>query len=162
MIRRSVLLLIALPFSLAAAQAKQQASSNGSVTSARTAIDAANKRFVDLFNKGDVAEAAKVYSSDAIVLPPNASTVKGQAAISEFWQGAYKNGVRNVALTTTEFAQHGNYAHELGTYSLEVHGANGNVVAKDNGKFMVLWKRSAGGEWQWYRDIYNSNVAAAK
>jgi ketosteroid isomerase-like protein len=68
--------------------------------------------------------------------------------------------VRNIVLTTTEFETHGSYAHELGTYQLEVHKADGSIVARDNGKFMVLWKRSAGGQWQWYRDIYNSNVAA--
>src|SRR5690348_5455668 len=139
--------LVLMPFVAASGQATQQASNTGSSTSARTAVDAANKRFVDLFNKGDVAEAAKVYSSDAIVLPPNASEVKGRSAISNFWQGAYKNGVRNVQLTTTEFATHGSYAHELGTYQLEVRGADGNVVARDNGKYMVLWKRDAGGEW---------------
>ena len=159
MIQLSVLSSIVLPLAIAGAQAKQQ-SSNGASVSARTAVDAANKRFVDLFNKGDVAAAAKVYASDAMVLPPNGKPISGQSAISEFWQGGYKSGIRNVALTTTEFAQHGSYAHELGTYSLEIRGADGNVVARDNGKYMVLWKRSAGGEWQWYRDIYNSSVAA--
>jgi ketosteroid isomerase-like protein len=151
--------LVALPLTVASGQAKQQSSSSASA-SARVAADAANKRFVDLYNKGDAAAAAKVYASDAIVMPPNGSPVNGQSAIAEFWQGAYKNGVRNVNLTTTEFETHGSYAHELGTYQLVVQGADGNVVARDNGKYMVLWKRNANGQWQWYRDIYNSSVAA--
>lgn len=148
--------LAVLPLA-ARAQAKQQSS-----TSARTAIDAANQRFVDLFNKGDVAGAAKVYASDAILLPPNGAPVKGESAIADFWKGGYSSGIRNVVLTTTEFAQHGSYAHELGTYQLEVRKPDGSVVARDNGKYMVLWKRSPGGEWQWYRDIYNSSVPAGK
>jgi ketosteroid isomerase-like protein len=155
--------LVLFPLLTAGAQAAKQQSSNGSSAasaSARTAIDAANKRFVDLFNKGDAAGAAKVYASDAVVMPPNGPTLHGQAAMADFWGGAYKNGVRNVALTTTEFVTHGSYAHELGTYQLEVHGADGNIVARDNGKYMVLWKRGANGEWQWYRDIYNSSVPA--
>jgi ketosteroid isomerase-like protein len=161
--RTTLLSLLALwsvpvPVLAAHAQAAKQQSTSG--TSARTAIDAANKRFDDLFNKGDVAGAAKVYATDAIVLPPNGSPVHGQPAIADFWKGAYSGGVRNVVLTTTEFAQHGSYAHELGTYQLEVRKPDGSVVARDNGKYMVLWKRSAGGEWQWYRDIYNSSVPA--
>jgi ketosteroid isomerase-like protein len=151
--------LVALPLTVASGQARQQSSSTRNASaSARTSIDAANKRFVDLFNKGDAAAAGKVYASDAVLMPPNGSPVNGQSAIADFWQGAYKNGVRNVALTTTEFETHGSYAHEVGTYQLEVRGADGNVVARDNGKYMVLWKRNAGGQWQWYRDIYNSSV----
>lgn len=148
---------LALPLAVASGQARQQSSGS---TSARVAIDAANKRFVDLFNKGDALAAAKVYASDATVMPPNGNAVNGQSAIADFWQGAYKNGVRNIALTTTEFETHGSYAHELGTYQLEVRGADGNVVARDNGKYMVLWKRNGSGQWQWYRDIYNSSVPA--
>jgi ketosteroid isomerase-like protein len=161
--RRTTLLaaMVIAAFPLAMhAQATQQAKGDVSSSAARSAIDAANKHFSDLFNKGDVAAAAKVYASDAIVLPPNGAAVKGQGAIAEFWKGAYESGVRHVVLTTTEFQTHGSYAHELGTYSLEVHKPDGSIVARDNGKFMVLWKRSAGGQWQWYRDIYNSNVAA--
>jgi len=161
--RRTTLLaamaVAAFPLAIQA-QATQQAKGEVSSSAARSAIEAANKRFSALFNKGDVAAAAKVYANDAIVLPPNGAAVKGQSAIAEFWKGAYQSGVRNVVLTTTEFQTHGSYAHELGTYQLEVRKPDGSVVARDNGKFMVLWKRSAGGEWQWYRDIYNSNVAA--
>lgn len=153
--------LVALPLAVASGQAKQQSSSTGTASArARTAIDAANKRFEDLFNKGDVAGAAKIYATDAILMPPNADFVKGDTAIANFWQGAYKNGVRNVSLTTVQSGVEGNYATELGTYRLDVQGADGKVVAHDNGKYMVLWKRNANGQWQWYRDIYNSSVPA--
>jgi uncharacterized protein (TIGR02246 family) len=155
----SFIALVALPLTVASGQAKQQSSSGGSA-SARVSIDAANKRFSDVFNKGDAAAAAKVYATDAVLMPPNGSAVNGRSAIADFWQGAYKNGVRNVNLTTTEFETHGNYGHELGTYQLVVQGADGKVVARDNGKYMVLWKRNANGQWQWYRDIYNSSVPA--
>ena len=101
-----------------------------------------------------------MYTSDAILMPPNGAPVKGQSAIAEFWTGGWKAGIRNVKLATTEFAVHGNYAHELGTYELEVHKPDGTVAGRDHGKYMVLWKRAPGGEWHWYRDIYNSSVAA--
>jgi len=161
--RRTTLLCAFALLSLAAPSVRAQAARPASMatgSTARNAIDAVNKRFVDRFNQGDAVGAAKVYASDAIVMPPNGNLVRGQSAIAEFWKGAYTSGVRNVALTTTEFAIHGSYAHELGTYQLEVRKPDGSVVARDNGKYMVLWKRSPGGEWQWYRDIYNSSVPA--
>ena len=155
-------LLVALMFATPTRAVRGQgpAKPTGEPASARSAIDAANTRFSDQFNKGDAAEAAKVYTSDAILMPPNGAPVKGQSAIAEFWTGGWKAGIRNVKLATTEFAVHGNYAHELGTYELEVHKPDGTVAGRDHGKYMVLWKRAPSGEWHWYRDIYNSSVAA--
>jgi ketosteroid isomerase-like protein len=145
--------------SVGAQSPAKQTGAPTTAASVRTAIDAANARFSDLFNKGDAAGAAKVYAADAILMPPNAAPVKGLAAISEYWTGGWKAGIRNLKLATTEFAVHGNYAHELGTYELEVHKPDGTTVGQDHGKYMVLWKHGSDGKWQWYRDIYNSSVA---
>jgi uncharacterized protein (TIGR02246 family) len=157
----SVLALTLCAFTTVTAQAAKQQSSSGSVASVRSQIEAVNKKFVDLFNKGDVAGFAKVYAADATLLPPNAEAIHGQPKIAEYWQGGYKAGVRNVVLTTTEVEVHGNTAYEVGTASLEMHGADGAVVGKDSGKYIVIWKRSPGGQWQWYRDIWNSNLPAS-
>ena len=54
----------------------------------RAKIDAANKGFLDAFNRGDVAAAMGVYTEDATILPPNADIMKGKEAITAFWQGA--------------------------------------------------------------------------
>ena len=160
MIQLSVLSSIVLPLAIAGAQAKQQSSSSGGAN-VRAQIESVNKRFIDLFNKGDVDAFAKVYATDAMILPPNAEAIRGQSAIAEFWKGGWKAGLRNVALTTTEVDVHGNTAYELGTASLEMHRPDGSLAGKDSGKYIVVWKRNAAGQWQWYRDIWNSNLPAA-
>jgi ketosteroid isomerase-like protein len=125
---------------------------------ARSAIEAADARFSESFNKGDVAAAASIYDADATLLAPNMPAINGQPAIADYWQGGWKAGVRNVKLTTTEVSTHGNEASEVGTYELEVQAPDGTVAARDHGKYIVLWKRDANGEWKWHRDIYNSDV----
>src|SRR5690348_13117915 len=85
-------LIVAIAPRAMQAQAKQ---SSGEVSSTRSASDAANARFSDLFNKGEAAEAAKVYAGDAIVMPPNSAPIKGETAIAEFWTGGWKAGIRN-------------------------------------------------------------------
>lgn len=125
---------------------------------ARSAIEAANARFTDSFNKGDVAAAASIYDADATLLPPNLAAISGQPAIADYWQGGWKAGVRNVKLATTEVSTHGNEASEVGTYEMEVQSPDGAVVGHDHGKYIVLWKRDANGQWKWHRDIYNSDV----
>jgi ketosteroid isomerase-like protein len=127
---------------------------------ARSAIEAANAGFTESFNKGDVAAAASIYDADATLLPPNLAAISGQPAIADYWQGGWKAGVRNVKLTTSEVSTHGNEASEVGTYQMEVQSPDGAVVAHDHGKYIVLWKRDAKGQWKWHRDIWNSDVPA--
>jgi ketosteroid isomerase-like protein len=142
-----VLALLALPLAL-------PAQSNA----ARAAIDAANARATAAFNRGDVPAFAKIYASDATILPPNMSAIHGQPSIADFWQGAYNSGVRNVRLTTTELHVNGSEATEVGTALLDVQSPQGTVVATDHGKYIVYWKRNSKGEWQWDRDIWNSDL----
>jgi len=144
---------------IAGAQARVTGGTKGA-GDARSAIEAADARFTKSFNKGDVAAAASIYDADATLLPPNLAAINGQPAIADYWQGGWKAGVRNVKLTTTEVSTHGDEASEVGTYEMEIQSADGTVAARDHGKYIVLWKRDAKGQWKWHRDIYNSDVPA--
>ena len=149
--------LVAVPAALALTVFPTYAQSRGT----RAVIDATNARYVAAFNKGDVAGFAKVYAPDATVLAPNMAAIHGQPAIADFWQGAWKSGVRNVRLTTTELYVDGSEATEVGTALLDVQSPDGKVIATDHGKYIVLWKRNAKGEWRWFRDIWNSDLPPA-
>jgi len=130
---------------------------SAATAAARTAVDAANARFVAAFNKGDIAGVVRNYASDAILLPPNAPMQRGHDAIAGFWKGGWDAGIRNIKLTTVDFGATGDYASEIGTYTLEIHPPGGAVM-QDHGKYLVLWKKSASGEWQLFRDIWNTDV----
>ena len=151
--------ILIVPFALVAQAPTHRAkSASGNV---RAQIEAVNKRFVDLFNKGDAEGFAKVYATDAMILPPNAEPIRGRDAITKFWRGGYDAGLRNVVLTTTEVSAMGNTAYEVGTAQLEMRKPDGSLAGKDTGKYIVVWKRDAGGNWQWYRDIWNSNLPSS-
>ncbi|GAC1514190.1 MAG: hypothetical protein NVS1B4_01270 [Gemmatimonadaceae bacterium] len=132
----------------------------------RAAIDAANTQAVEAYNRGDVTSFVQVYADDAWVMPANMPAQKGRPAITEYWQGGWKMGVRNVKLKTLELRGRGDMAYEVGSYELDVQpqeGASpGAVTAHDRGKYIVIWKRSATGQWQWYRDCFNTDVATPK
>jgi len=120
----------------------------------RSAIEQANRRFVEAFNRGDVAGACAVYTDDARVLPPDAPMVNGRAAIQEFWQGAVAAlGLKAVSLATKELHIHGDAAHEIGEAGLQLPTAT--VTAK----YVVCWRRGADGQWRWDIDIWNMNPA---
>ena len=123
----------------------------------RSAIEAANSQFVAAFAKGDVAKIASMYTADAQAFPPNSDVVRGRAAIQKFWQGVVDAGIKSATLTTLEVEARGDWAHEVGTYTMSVEGGK----QADHGKYLVIWKREQG-QWQLHRDIWNSSVPAKK
>jgi uncharacterized protein (TIGR02246 family) len=85
----------------------------------RSEIDAADARWLAAFNKGDPAAIAQLYTEQATALPPGMEMAKGRAAIQALWQGAIKDGVKNVTLKTLPVDQFGNAAREIGQYGLD-------------------------------------------
>lgn len=120
------------------------------------AIRAVDAQFVERFAAGDSAGLASLYTEDAQLLPPNADIVSGRSAIAAFWQAAMEAGVKGAALETVEVLGLGEMACEVGRYRLA--NAEGDIL--DQGKYIVIWKKTASG-WQLHRDIWNSSVAIA-
>ena len=121
----------------------------------QTAIEAANAKFSEAFARGDAKALASMYTSDAIVFPPDSEMIRGNEAIGDFWKAARNGGVREVALTTVEVGQSGDVAYEVGKVSLTVQ-AHGNEPTTAGAKYVVVWKRQADGSWKLHRDIWNS------
>src|SRR2546423_13377002 len=49
-------------------------------------IEAVNAKWMELFNKGDFAGVASLYTDDATAFPPGSGMVKGRAAIGAMWK----------------------------------------------------------------------------
>jgi uncharacterized protein (TIGR02246 family) len=123
---------------------------------ARAAVDAAGKAFSAAVAAGDTAKIAALYTEDAQAFPPNSTRADGRAAIQKMWADFLATGVKKIDLKTLEVEQSGDYAYEVGTYSISGE-ADKHL---DHGKYVVVWKR-VGGQWKLFRDIWNSDMAAA-
>jgi uncharacterized protein (TIGR02246 family) len=124
---------------------------------ARAAIEDLNKRFVAAVSRGDAAAIGALYSSSAQAFPPNSPVVKGRAEIEKMWKGVFDSGIAAASLTTADVEVHGTVAFETGTYEMTLK--DGKVA--DRGKYVVVWKRETG-QWRLHRDIWNTNMPAAK
>jgi uncharacterized protein (TIGR02246 family) len=124
---------------------------------ARAAIEAANQKFVAAFNKQDATGVAAAYSPDANAFPPNSPIVKGRPAIQKMWQDVITSGITSIAIATTEVESAGTIAYEAGTYELKTK--DGKVA--DKGKYCVVWKK-LNGQWMLHRDIWSTDMPAAK
>jgi uncharacterized protein (TIGR02246 family) len=114
-------------------------------------IEAANAKWIELFNKGDFAGVAALYTPDAAAFPPGSPVVRGRDAIGAMWK-AMADKVGDPELTTLDVKPLGLAAvREIGTFSLKTKGANPQEVT---GKYVVIWEK-LGNDWQIAADIWN-------
>ena len=114
-------------------------------------IEAANAKWVELFNKGDFAGVASLYTTDATAFPPGSAMVKGREAIGAMWKGMAEQ-VTDPKFTTLDVKPLGpSGAREIGTFSLKTKVATPQEVA---GKYVVVWEKD-GNDWKLATDIWN-------
>ena len=137
---RSIALVIAFVVSLTATALAQKAE-----------IEAVNTKFMELFNKGDFAGIASLYTIDATVLPPGSAMVHGRAAIEAMWKSTAEQ-VGDPKLTTVDVKPLGpSAAREIGTFALKTKGSPPQDVT---GKYVVVWEK-VGNDWMLTTDIWN-------
>ena len=117
----------------------------------KAAIEAANAKWVEFFNKGDFAGVASLYTDDAVAFPPGSPMVKGKVAIGAMWKGLAEQ-VSDPKLTTLDVKQLGPFAaREIGTFSLKTKGPAPQELT---GKYVVVWEKVRG-RWKLAADIWN-------
>ncbi|MFI4967206.1 MAG: YybH family protein [Gammaproteobacteria bacterium] len=108
------------------------------------------------YNSKDAAAIAALYSDDAILMPPNLAPVKSKIAVGDFMRQMLVPPYGSMLLNVAETVVSGDYAFSSGFYT--VLRTDGTTL--DNGKFVEVLKNESG-SWHIYRDIYNSDMAAA-
>ena len=131
--------------------------------SARTAIEAANARFVRYFVAGKADSAAMNYVEDAAVYMPNEPLARGRAAIQAKVGEMMGLGTWQFTATTTQVDANGPLAVEQGTYVWNLKPGPHTPAAvaamfPDTGKYVTAWKK-VNGAWLIFADITNSNRA---
>jgi uncharacterized protein (TIGR02246 family) len=137
---RKIALAVTVLIGLAAPAAAQKA-----------AIEAANAKWVEFFNKGDFDGVASLYTADATAFPPGSAMVKGSAAIGAMWKGMAEQ-VTDPNVTTIDVKRLGPAAaREIGTFRLKTKGSPPKEVT---GKYVVIWQK-VGKDWKLATDIWN-------
>jgi ketosteroid isomerase-like protein len=120
----------------------------------RKAIEESNAIYFQAFVKNDPSIFLDRYADDACLLAPLAPPQCGKESIAAFFRDAYDNyGMRNGRFIITAIYGDGvEYVTEEGVW--QSFNAKGELF--DDGKYLVLWKKTAKG-WKMYRDSFSSN-----
>lgn len=101
--------------------------------------------FSELYNSEDFQAVQGLYAETAVLAPPDASSFIPQAALADFFAGAYTEGIRDLTLipTVTQATADGSVVHELGIVS----------STSVSGPYYVRWAKQADGGWKIETDI---------
>ena len=152
---KMVLVVLASMVTMASSAHAQSKAQDDAVKEARAAIDAANAKFSEAFARGDTKALAAMYTSDAIVFPPDSEMVRGTEAIENFWSATIKSGAQSATLATSDVERSGDMACEVGNVSLKIQAPEKEPMTVTE-KYVVVWKRQTDGSWKLHRDIWNS------
>ena len=125
---------------------------------AQSSIEANNAEFIAKFAAKDAAGVARHYTEDAVAFPPGESRIAGRDGVQKMWQSWIDAGLTDLTLTAAQVEESGDLAYEEGTYSIKIPGSDGKI-SEEAGKYIVVWKKGADGEWLMHRDIWNLNPA---
>ncbi|NBW34560.1 MAG: nuclear transport factor 2 family protein [Cytophagia bacterium] len=148
------LLIITLLFVTMLNNGCRQSDSNMVIDEAAKAIEASNALYFSAFVKNDSSIFLDRYAEDACIMAPFAAQQCGRESAIKFFREAYDNyGLRNGKFITTAIYDNGSeYVTEEGLWQ----SFNENEELFDDGKFLVLWKKTDKG-WKMYRDSFSSN-----
>ncbi len=113
-------------------------------------IQALDDRFSAAGNRGDAGALAAMYASDATLLPPDNSALKGPGIRALFASMAPQ--VTNLKLTATDVTRLSpDYIREIG---VSTYTTKGDKPVNVTGSYVVVWKQ-VGGAWKLWTDIFH-------
>lgn len=119
----------------------------------RKAIAESNSIYFQAFAKGDSSIFINRYAEDCCIMAPGAPAFCGENAALKFFRIAYRDGLRDGKfITQNVFGTGSEYVVETGLWQ----SFNADRVMTDDGKFLVLWKKTPKG-WKMFRDSFSSN-----
>ena len=124
----------------------------------RKAVEAAEKKWLEAFNKGDASGVASLYTLDANILAPNFEMVSGRDAIEAFVKEFVQMGAHMRSFKLVRVHETPELSAAVGLYEMELPGDGGTEV--DTGKYIEVWAKQSDGSWQIIEDIFNSSLPA--
>ncbi len=126
----------------------------------KTDIDGINQliqEFTAVYNAKDATKVARLFTGAAVVMPPNASTVRGEVNVREYYIKRFNQGASDLQLEPRDVAGSGPLAHASGDYRLMM-APPGKTPRRDRGKFIFIL-RDFRGRWMLEYLMFSSDFA---
>lgn len=130
----------------------------GIATSAQ-APDEPYARFAAAYGALDAEQVSRLYTADALYLPPAGDILRGRAAIRERYTQGFqadreRRHTRRITFELVDRVAAGDARNDVGYYTITTTAPDGHQEAF-RGKFVKIWRRDADGVWRIRTDSYS-------
>ena len=120
----------------------------------RDTIQAREREWSAAYLAGNAAGVASLYTEDGAQIQPAGDWRRGRDAIT----AGMKAELDTLNVTAREDIPEevivaGDYVVEFGRYSYTATAKKGNKPVSGAGRYMVLWRKDADGQWRLHRDL---------
>jgi ketosteroid isomerase-like protein len=117
-------------------------------------------KFTEAYRRGDPQMVTDLYTRDAFYLQPGSKIERGYDFIFKTFSflNSYKNrpnGGPAIGFEIVDRQISGNIGWDIGYYMFNDDGTPPKPGEQPDGKFIVLWKRDASGQWKIFADGYS-------
>ncbi len=121
----------------------------------REAILEQSRRLSAAYMAGDIQTLVSLYTEDGVAVPGNRDFVRGHEALSRLWTLPEGRTILRHEATPTTLEVDGNHAYDWGYFEGQA-AQNGEPMAPFRGAYVIVWERSADGQWRIAADMWNS------
>jgi ketosteroid isomerase-like protein len=114
------------------------------------------RAFIEFFQTSQFDKMAQFYSPDTTLMLPHHGVIHGAHKLPDLFRELKDAGLRDWRIEANRIEQFDDTALEGGTYNTLFRQPNGPDVAS-SGKYLVVWRRQADGQWRIPADIANSD-----
>lgn len=122
----------------------------------RQEIAAASRAFSQAYVSGDTATIRDLYTSDAILLPPEGD-VRGRDAIARYFAPRARRTNLAHAMTSDDLHVSDSLAIDVGTWS-NAWRIDDGPVREASGRYLVVWRRGEDRRWRIAYDMWHRPV----
>ncbi len=132
----------------------------GLATADEAAVRGALDAYFGAAVSGDASRWAALYANDAVLMPPNSTTVEGRGEI-ETWLKALPVVITEVDGEALEVDGTGDLAYVRGAYAMSLKVPRVTEPVRQEGKLLQIYARQQDGTWLLTKDIWNANASPA-
>jgi ketosteroid isomerase-like protein len=144
-------------------KSQRKNATKGSKREALRALRAADAAWLKAFQTRDLKKAAAFVDAQGSMMPPNAPVATGRTAAAKLIAAGFELRDYRLAWHPNKAgaARSGEMGYTSGRYKVRFRDASGKMIF-DNGKYLLVWRRQATGEWKVLFDMNNSDLPAGQ
>jgi ketosteroid isomerase-like protein len=120
-------------------------------------LSASHWRYIEAVKAGDVETLVSMFCEEAVYMPLNEPSLYGAGEVREWFEDYYEHFQIEV-LTDTErdVTFFDGWALERWAYMIAIAPISGGERIRDDGRFMVVWRREPDNTWKIFQQMHNS------